>query len=327
MKILRTIALASLSVASVAALSLSANAKTLVYCSEASPEGFDPGPYTTGTTFDASAHTIYNGLVVFKKGTTEVMPSLAESWDISADGLEYTLHLRKGVHFQKTPYFTPSRDFNADDVVFSFERQWKKDHPWYSYAPGVSWQYFDSMGFGNLLKDVKKIDDHTIKITLNQPEAPFLADLAMSFISILSKEYADKLQADGKMLEINSKPVGTGPFILVSYQKDAVIRYKANPDYFGGKQPLDNLVFAITTDPSVRAQKLKAGECQVMANPAPADVAELKANANLVVKEQPGLNVAYLAYNTVQPPFDKVEVRQALNRAIFMKNLLEAVYA
>ena len=326
MKILRTIALASVSVASLATLSLSANAKTLVYCSEASPEGFDPAAYTTGTTFDASAHTVYNGLVDFKKGTTEVIPALAESWDISPDGLEYTFHLRKGVHFHKTSYFSPSRDFNADDVVFSIERQWKKDHPWYSYAPGLSWQYFNSMGFGKLLKDVKKVDDHTVKITLNQPEAPFLADLAMNFISIMSKEYADKLQADGKMVELNAKPVGTGPFIFVSYQKDAVIRYKANPDYFEGKQPLDNLVFAITTDPSVRAQKLKAGECQVISNPAPADVAGLKANPDLVVKEQPGLNVAYLAYNTLQPPFDKVEVRQALNMAINKKTILEAVY-
>ena len=195
MKILRTIALASLSMASLATLSLSANAKTLVYCSEASPEGFDPAAYTTGTTFDASSHTVYNGLVDFKKGTTEIVPALAESWDISADGLEYTFHLRKGVHFHKTSYFSPTRDFNADDVIFSIERQWKKDHPWYSYAPGLSWQYFDSMGFADLLKDVHKIDDYTVKITLNRPEAPFLADLAMNFISIMSKEYADKLQA------------------------------------------------------------------------------------------------------------------------------------
>lgn len=326
MNILKTIALATASIGVLSAFSTTTNAKTLVYCSEASPEGFDPAAYTTGTTFDASAHTVYNSLVDFKSGTTEIVPALAESWDVSDDGLEYTFHLRKGVKFQETAYFKPTRDFNADDVVFSIERQWKKDHPWYSYTAGLTWQYFESMGFGSLLKDVQKTDDYTVKITLNQPEAPFLADLAMSFVSIMSKEYADKLQAAGKMGELNQKPVGTGPFTFVSYQKDAIIRYKANPNYFGGKQPLDNLVFAITLDPAVRAQKLKAGECQIMSNPAPADIASLKADPKLMVKEQPGLNVAYLAYNTLQPPFDKVEVRQAFNMAINKKNIMKAVF-
>ena len=94
----------------------------------------------------------------------------------------------------------------------------------------------------------------------------------MDFASIMSKEYADKLQAAGKPEQLNQQPVGTGPFMFVDYQKDAVIRYKANPDYWGGKQTIDDLVFAITPDASVRLQKLKAGECQIMAYPNPADV-------------------------------------------------------
>lgn len=101
----------------------SAWSKTFVYCSEGSPEGFDPGLYTAGTTFDAAAHTVYNRLLEFKKGTTEVEPGLAESWTISDDGLVYTFKLRPGVKFQTTEFFTPSRDFTADDVVFSYERR------------------------------------------------------------------------------------------------------------------------------------------------------------------------------------------------------------
>ena len=73
----------------------------------------------------------------------------------------------------------------------------------------------------------------------------------MDFASIMSKEYADKLEADGKMEQFNQQPLGTGPFQFVAYQPDAVIRYKANPDYWGGKQPIDDLVFAITTDAAV----------------------------------------------------------------------------
>ncbi len=97
--------------------------KTLVYCSEGSPENFNPQLYTSGTSVDASAVPVYNRLVDFKVGTTELQPSLAESWEVSDDGKVYTFHLRKGVKFQSNKYFTPTRDFNADDVIFSFMRQ------------------------------------------------------------------------------------------------------------------------------------------------------------------------------------------------------------
>jgi dipeptide transport system substrate-binding protein len=303
-----------------------ANAKTFVYCSEGSPEGFDPGMYSAGTTFDAAAHTVYNRLLEFKPGTTETQPGLAESWEISDDGLEYTFKLRQGTKFQTTDFFTPSRDLNADDVVFSFDRQLNKNNPWNQYVAGASWEYSEGMGFPTLIKSVEKVDDQTVKIILNQPEAPFLANLAMPFMSILSKEYADKLEADGQMNQMNQMPLGTGPFSFVAYQQDAVIRYKANPDYWGGKQKIDDLVFAITTDASVRYQKLKAGECHLMPFPNAADVEAMKADPNLKVMEQEGLNIAYLAYNTMQAPFDKAEVRRALNAAINKKAIVDAVF-
>lgn len=107
------------------------SAKTLVYCSEGSPENFNPQLYTSGTSVDASAVPVYNRLVDFKAGTTELVPSLAESWEVSEDGKIYTFHLRKGVKFQSNKYFKPSRDFNADDVIFSFMRQKDPQHPYH----------------------------------------------------------------------------------------------------------------------------------------------------------------------------------------------------
>ena len=114
----------------------SVQAKTLVFCSEGSPEGFNPAFYTAGTTFDASSRPVYNRLVEFERGTTKIGPALAEKWDVSDDGLEYTFYLRKGVKFHTTKEFTPTRDFNADDVVFSFKRQLDKEHP-YHKVPAV----------------------------------------------------------------------------------------------------------------------------------------------------------------------------------------------
>jgi dipeptide transport system substrate-binding protein len=148
----------------------------------------------------------------------------------------------------------------------------------------------------------------------------------MDFASIMSKEYADKLAADGKMGQLNQQPLGTGPFSFVAYQPDAVIRYKANDTYWHGKEKIDDLVFAITPDASVRVQKLKAGECQIMPYPNAADVKDLKADSSLKVLDQPGLNVSYLAYNTLIAPFDKPEVRKALNMAINKQAIVDAVF-
>lgn len=303
----------------------SAAAKTLVYCSEASPEGFNPALFTAGTTFDASSRTIMNRLVEFEHGTTVIKPGLAESWDISDDGLEYTFRLRQGVKFHTSDSFTPTRDFNADDVVFSFERQRNPEHPYHTVSGGT-YEYFQGMDMNNLIKSVEKIDDYTVKFTLNQPEAPFLANLGMDFASIMSAEQADALMAAGTPELLDQQPVGTGPFQLVAYQKDAVIRYKANPDYWEGKAAIDDLVFAITPDASVRYAKLQAGECHIMPYPNPSDVEAMKADSNLTVMEQEGLNVGYLAFNTQKEPFTDVRVRQALNMAINKEAIIDAVF-
>jgi len=304
---------------------MSANAKTLVYCSEGSPEGFYPALYTAGTTFDASSRQIYNKLVEFERGETKIIPGLAESWEISDDGLEYVFHLRKGVKFHTTKEFKPSRDFNADDVLFSFNRQWDKNHPFHNITPG-SYEYFDGMGMPDLIKEIVKVDDYTVKFILSKPEAPMLANLAMDFGSILSAEYADQMMKAGTPEVIDHKPVGTGPFQFVDYQKDAVIRYAANPDYFRGKAAIDNLIFAITPDPSVRYQKLKKGECQVMPYPNPADLAAMAKDPAVNLMQQEGLNVGYMAYNTKVAPFDNAKVRKALNMAINKQAIIDAVF-
>ncbi len=303
-----------------------ASASTLVYCSEGSPEGFDPALYTAGTTFDASSHPIYNRLVEFKTGTTEVVPGLAESWEVSEDGTEVTFKLRSGVKFHSNDQFTPSRDFNADDVIFSFERQRMEDHPYHAVSGGT-WEYFGAMSMSDLIESIEKVDDMTVKFHLTRPEAPIIANMAMDFASILSKEYADAMMDAGTPEALNQNPIGTGPFQFVAYQKDAVIRYQAFEDYWKeGLPKVDNLVFAITPDASVRYQKLSAGECHVMPYPNPADVQAMKDDENINVLEQEGLNVGYLAYNTRLEPFDKPEVRKALNMAIDKQAIIDVVF-
>ena len=131
-------------------------AKTLIYCSEASPSGFNPATINSTTSTD-TMRPVFNRLIEFERGTTNVVPGLAESWDISPDGTAYTFHLRHGVKFQTTKDFTPSRDFNADDVLYSFDRQWKAGYPDHDLDSGV-YESFESMGMPELLRSIDKVE-------------------------------------------------------------------------------------------------------------------------------------------------------------------------
>lgn len=301
-------------------------ATTLVYCSEASPAGFDPSQYTSGTDFDASAETVFNRLTQFKRGGTEVEPGLATSWDVSKDGLTYTFHLRDGVKFHTTDYFIPTRNFNADDVLFTFNRLLDADSPFRKAYPSES-PYFTDMGLNTTIKSVEKLDEHTVRFNLNTVDASFVQNLAMSFASVQSAEYAAQLLKQGKAEQINQQPVGTGPFVFKRYQKDSQIRYVANKQYWKPEDvKLDNLIFAITPDAAARLQKLKAGECQVSGYPRPADIEMMKQDPNLRVLQQAGFNLGFLAYNVTHPPLDQLKVRQALDMAIDKPAIIKAVY-
>lgn len=299
--------------------------KTFVYCSEASPSTFNPQLAADGPTFNASAQMLYNRLVDFKPGTTEIAPSLAESWTVSKDGKIYTFKLRKGVKFHARGEFKPTRDFSSEDVVFTFQRMQDPQHP-YHKVNGGTYEFYQSMGMDKLIRTVSAVDAQTVQFELTRPEAPFLANLGMDFLSILSAEYGQFLRTKKTMEKMDTEPVGTGPFVLKSYAKDNLIRYEVFKDYFLGSSKLDKVVFAITPDANVRFQRLKAGECHFVAEPSPQDLKSMKTMANVQIVSGPGLNVGYLAMNVQKAPLDKREVRLAINHALNRAAYVDAVY-
>lgn len=306
-------------------LQFASASKTFVYCSEASPSNFNPQTVTDGPSFNASSATIFNRLVEFKSDSVEIEPGLAESWTISKDGLKYTFKLRPNVQFHSNFGFAPTRPVSADDVLFSFGRMMDVKHPYHRIGRG-SYEYFTSMDMGKIIKTINKVDNLTVEFVLNKKEAPFLANMAMDFASIHSKEYGDYLLAKGQADKIDMQPVGTGPFVFESYQKDTLIRYRAFDQYWAGRPKISKLIFAITPDPTVRAQKVKAGECHLMAEPNPADLPQLKKMDRLKVLDREGLNVGYLAFNTSKKPFDNPDVRRAIIHALNRENYISAVY-
>ena len=302
----------------------SSYAKTLVYCSEGSPDYFNPQLSLSGTSFDAS-NLLYSRLVETDPSGKKILPGLSHKWTSSKDKKTWTFHLRKNVSFYPQGDFTPSRAFNADDVLFSFERQRDKKHPFHK-VNGGSYKFFYSLGLNKLISKIEKKDDYTVLFHLNNPSPIFLKILAMEFAVILSKEYADFLTKKGKQEKIDFEPVGTGPFILTKYARASQIKYKRNENFYGGPASLKKVVFSITPDPSIRFQKLKRGECHIYAKPQPSDVVTLKKHKKLKLSQVEAHNLAYLAFNTTHPILKNKKVRRAIAHSLNRKLYIEAIY-
>ena len=302
-----------------------AHAATLSVCTEASPEGFDVVQYNSLSTTNASADVLMNRLVDFDAQAGKLVPSLAQSWSVSPDGLEYTFKLRPGVKFHTTAYFTPTRELSAEDVRFSFERMLDPANAWHKIAQS-GFPHAQSLQLPQLIKKIETPDAQTVRFTLAHPDSTFLPALSMGFASIYSAEYADKLLKAGTPELMNSQPIGTGPFVFTRFQKDAVVRYKANPDYFAGKPAVDGLIYAITPDANVRLQKLRRNECQIALSPKPLDVDAATKEPALKVAQTPAFMTAFVAINSQHPPLDKPEVRQAINLAFDRDTYLKAVF-
>ncbi|MBT3134497.1 ABC transporter substrate-binding protein [Alteromonas sp. ALT199] len=321
----------------------------IIYCSESNPVTFNPQLDTSSTTSDASSHQLYDRLLDFDPGSGRIVPSLASSWLVSDDGLTYTFQLRKDVWFHTTRYFEPSRNFNADDVIFSIDRWRLRSHP-YHYVSGGRYPYFESIGLAQNIASVERINGYRVEITLKRRDSSFLANLATDFAVVLSEEYANQLVQAGTPSKIDEFPIGTGPFKFDSYRKDHFIKYLRHNHYWrtqilkddevdssaaqvSTKQrqehaPLlvEQLIFDITPRSSLRLAKLMTGECDATAFPAQTELEVIRTKDDLILAEKPGLNIGFWAFNTQRPPFDNPDVRRALAAAIDKNTLLEAVY-
>ena len=299
---------------------------TLRFCTAGSPKTFDPAMTDSGV--DHVAHLpIFGTLIEVKRGTDQLIPSLATGWTVSPDGLAYTFELRRGVTWHAAEEFKPTREFNADDVIFTFGRLLSRDSAFAKALPAVS-PYVASFGWEKLIRKVDKLGDYQVRITLAERDASFLSALSFAFASIQSAEFGAQLLKAGTPQRIAQLPIGTGPFQFKSFRADSVIRYVKHPTWWrkDERPRADQLVFAITPDATVRAQRLKRDECDVAAPVGPAELAELQKNPTIKLATASGMNVGILAYNTRRPATAKVEVRQALDMAIDKAAILRTVY-
>ncbi|MCW8092871.1 ABC transporter substrate-binding protein [Alteromonas sp. ASW11-130] len=297
----------------------------IIYCSESNPINFNPQLDTSGTTSDASSHQIYGRLLDFNPDSGRIEASLANSWQVSEDGLTYEFQLRKGVTFHTTDYFTPTRTFNADDVIFSIDRWRLPSHPYHNVSGG-RYAYFESLGIADNIQEVARLNSYRVRIKLINRDSSFLANLATDFSVILSEEYAKQLMQKGVPERIDHYPVGTGPFKFQSYRKDHYIRFKRHENYWRDTPRSERLIYDITPKSSLRLAKLITGECDAIAFPSQAEVEVIRQRDQLELAEKPGLNIGFWAFNTQKSPFNNPDVRRALAFAIDKNTLLETVY-
>ncbi len=254
-----------------------------------------------------AAYGIYDTLLHFKDESTEVEPGLAEAWDISDDGLVYTLHLRQGIKFHD------GTDFNAEAVKFNLERQIDPNHPYHDtgefpYAE-FTWGMVDS---------VEVVDDSTVNITLKEIFAPFLNHLAMHPAAMVSPAAVEKYGAD-----FSSHPVGTGPFKFVSWSPGVEVVLEKNPDYWRGAPHIDKVIFRPIIEDQSRLTELEAGGVNFIVNVPPDDLARLKGDSRFTVVEQPGMHTWWVAFNQSKAPFNDTRVRQAMNYAVNKKAIVD----
>ncbi len=274
----------------------------------------DPGHETDGESFKV-IDNIYENLVAYADTTTELVPELATRWEISEDGLTYTFHLRQGVTFHDG---TP---LDAEAVVFSLDRQREKSPPHPFHSVGGPYTYWQSMGMDDIVTDLRATDDSTVVFTLARRNAPFLANLAMGFAAIVSPTAARQHGED-----FFKHPSGTGPFRFVEWVKDDRIVLERNPSYWGAKPYLDRVVFRSIPENTVRLLALESGEIMGMDGINTDLARRLDGNPAYKLLKQPGMNVGYLAMNMDKPPFDRLEVRLALNHAVQREAIVAGLY-
>ena len=281
--------------------------QTLIIAMSSDNTGLDPATVSNNDSGYVMA-PIYNELVEYKPGSTEVGPGLSDKWLVSKDGLTYTFHLREGIKFHDG---TP---FNADAVVKWLDRMLNKENPnFYAKRPGTD-SYVD-FTFPNV-DSWKKVDNSTVAIHMTKPNAGFLCSLAMVWMGVASPTAVEKYG-----LEYYKHPVGTGPFRFVEWTPNDHVTLEANPEFWKGKAKLGKVIYRVIPESAVRVMELTKGTVDVIADVTPLDSKTLAANPNIQVMSQPGLMVSGVALPNLTKPFDDVRVRQALNYAVDKESL------
>lgn len=236
---------------------------------------------------------VLEGLVKTSDDGTTIEPALAESWDISEDGLTYTFHLKPGIKFSDGTPVT------GEDWIWSLLRARDTEaSPWKFAGEGI--------------QDVTAPDDNTLVVTLKEPWAAILADLSMFNMTVQSKAHFEKVGEEG----YSRQPIGTGPYYIDEWRKGEYILMKKNPHYYiEGLPKTDEIKFVVISDDNTRVLQLQAGKVDIATYVPFNRMAELDADPNIVATGIPSTETRYIILNNNVKPLDDLRVRQAIQYA------------
>jgi peptide/nickel transport system substrate-binding protein len=314
---------------------------TIVFGTETDPALLDASLVSDGPSLRATDQ-IFNSLVGYQLGGTKVVPELALSWTTSKNGLSWTFKLRQNVKFSDG---TP---FNAAAVCTNFTRWFSFPAPLQSDALSYYWQTvfggFRNPAAGNpgpdksLYKGCKSHGAYSVSILLTRRSSSFLAALGLPNFGIASPTALKKYQADAGTVDATGvfhptgsfatqHPIGTGPYMLSSWQVGSKLELVANPKYWGPKPKIQRVIFRPIGDTAARLQALQTGEIQGMDGVNPADINTIKSDKGLKLIPRSPFSVGYVGINQSIAPMDKLQVRQALAYGLDRKTVATAFYA
>ena len=288
---------------------------TLYVSLDADPTTFDPALIQDVAGGEIAAK-LFNGLLRYDE-EARLVGDLARTYEVSPDGLTFTFHLREGARFATGAPVT------AADVRFSFERLLRPE----TYAPRP-WVLEKVRGYeafrrGELgeLPGLEVLDGHTVRITLEEPFAPFLSRLTLPGGYVLPRAEVDRLGE-----EFTAHPVGSGPFVLERYRPNESVTLRANPLYFDGPPAIARLIYRIVREPMPRVAEFRRGALDVISIPQ-SRLEEFRRDPYLsrLVIGEPGLNTYFLGFNCTRAPFDDVRVRRALSQAVDRASLIGTI--
>jgi peptide/nickel transport system substrate-binding protein len=279
----------------------------LVVAQAAGPRKLDPVRVTDNESLGVG-HLLFEGLVRWKPGTTDVEPGLATTWRVSPDGKRWTFELRAGVTFHDG---TP---FDAAAAVFAFERLLVPAHPQYLVEDGSYWRAL----FKTVTK-VRALAPLTVEIEVARPYAPLLGNLAMyPMVSPAA------VRRHGN--EFKDHPVGTGPFQLQTWIPDERVVVRRFDAYWGERARLEQIVFRVVVDPRQRLVELESGSVDIATSILPDEQPFIELHPDLVLHHTAGNDVSYLAFNLARPGFRDARVRRAVAHAINKEPLVKLAY-
>ncbi|UAX42580.1 ABC transporter substrate-binding protein [Pasteurella canis] len=317
----------------------------LIYCTHSTGLSFNPQTADAGTSMNVITEQIYNKLFEATNNSATIIPSLAESYSISNDGTLITINLRRGVKFHHTEWFKPTRDFNADDVVFSINRMLGHNsylptledesthysNPQHSIfhkqAKKVRFPYFESIKLNQKIESIKALNPYRVQIKLFKSDASILSHLASQYAIIFSQEYALQLNADDNLMQLDLLPVGTGPYKVQNYFRNQYVRFIRNEHYWKKEAQIENIIIDLSTDRTGRLIKFLNGECQIASYPEVSQLGLLQdKNEHFYINSVEGMNLSYLAFNFKKPEMKNTKLRRAISQAIDRKRIVQTIY-